>query len=115
LAIVLRHSTGGGSQGTTSNKFGDIQLDSDIACETIINEELKNSGVVAYALSEETPEVTNLLKLQLIQVGREDAPFIVTFDPLDGSSIIGSNFSVGTIVGIWKNDERKLIGHSGRD
>ena len=29
--------------------------------------------------------------------------YIVTFDPLDGSSIIGTNFSVGSIFGIWPN------------
>ena len=27
--------------------------------------------------------------------------FIVTFDPLDGSSIIDSNLAIGTIAGIW--------------
>ena len=37
-------------------------------------------------------------------------PFIVTFDPLDGSSIIGSNWTVGSIIGIWRSDENILIG-----
>lgn len=32
--------------------------------------------------------------------------YIVTFDPLDGSSIIGSNFTVGTIVAIWPHDDK---------
>lgn len=41
--------------------------------------------------------------------------YIVTFDPLDGSSIIGTNFAVGTIVAIWKSDEKLLIGKKGRD
>lgn len=27
--------------------------------------------------------------------------FSVAFDPLDGSSIIGANFAVGTIIGVW--------------
>lgn len=36
----------------------------------------------------------------------------VTFDPLDGSSIIGCNFTVGTIVGIWEAGD--LIGRTGR-
>lgn len=39
--------------------------------------------------------------------------FIATFDPLDGSSIIDTNFSVGTIFGIW--DVENLIGATGRD
>jgi fructose-1,6-bisphosphatase len=57
LAVVLRNSSGGGKSTVTENKFGDIQLDTDITCEHIIIEELKKSGVVAFALSEETPEV----------------------------------------------------------
>ena len=52
-----------------------------------------------YGLSEEKPVLNDL--------GGED--FIVTFDPLDGSSIIGTNWTVGSIFGIWPNDERKLI------
>ena len=52
----------------------------------------------------------------------------MTFDPLDGSSIISCNWSVGSIFGIWKNSEeynyniikliiinRKLIGKTGKD
>ena len=35
--------------------------------------------------------------------------YIVTFDPLDGSSIISTNFTVGTIVGIWKSDETYIF------
>ena len=39
--------------------------------------------------------------------------FSVAFDPLDGSSIVDTNFSVGTIFGVWPGDE--LIGVTGRD
>jgi len=38
---------------------------------------------------------------QLIKLN-EDGKFFVTFDPLDGSSIIDSNNAIGTIVGIWR-------------
>jgi sedoheptulose-bisphosphatase len=41
----------------------------------------------------------------------DNKEYIVTFDPLDGSSIVGCNWTVGSIFGIWKNDEKKLIGH----
>ncbi len=30
--------------------------------------------------------------------------YSVAFDPLDGSSIIDTNFAVGTIWGIWPGD-----------
>ena len=39
--------------------------------------------------------------------------FSVAFDPLDGSSIVDTNFTVGTIFGVWPGD--KLIGVTGRD
>ena len=37
----------------------------------------------------------------------------VAFDPLDGSSIVGANFAVGSIFGIWPGDE--LIGRRGSE
>lgn len=39
--------------------------------------------------------------------------FSVAFDPLDGSSIVDTNFSVGTIFGVWPGDN--LTGITGRD
>ncbi len=39
--------------------------------------------------------------------------FSVAFDPLDGSSIVDTNFSVGTIFGVWPGD--KLVNITGRE
>ena len=89
---------------TGSNEFGDNQLNLDVDCNTIIYNSLKETGVVAYALSEESPTPTEL--------GGGD--YIVTLDPLDGSSVISTNFSVGSIFAIWPN-KNKLIGLKGRD
>jgi len=88
------------------NKFGDSQLNIDVDCNNIVYEELRNSGVVAYALSEEKPFPE--------EVGPSDAKYIVTFDPLDGSSVIATNFSVGSIFAVWPN-KNKLMGLTGRD
>jgi sedoheptulose-bisphosphatase len=71
-----------------------------------VNNELKKTGLVSYTASEETPEMKLLT---------EGGKYIVTFDPLDGSSIIGSNFCVGTIVAIWPHDDNLLIGKKGSD
>jgi sedoheptulose-bisphosphatase len=46
--------------------------------------------------------------MQLITGG-----FSVAFDPLDGSSIVDTNFTVGTIFGVFLGE--KLIGVTGRD
>jgi sedoheptulose-bisphosphatase len=43
----------------------------------------------------------------------DDGKFIVTFDPLDGSSIIDTNFTIGSIFAIWPAGD--LNGRTGRD
>ena len=49
---------------------------------------LRESGLVKIAASEENP----------IETDCGGTGFSVAFDPLDGSSIVDANFSVGTIV-----------------
>lgn len=69
------------------NDFGDEQLAIDVLADKVIFDNLKSSGVVATASSEEMPEENPIT---------EGGEFSVAFDPLDGSSIIDTNFSVGT-------------------
>jgi len=87
-----------------ANEFGDNQLDMDVQIDSIIFDVLKGSGVVYSASSEERPYEIVL---------NPEGKFIVTFDPLDGSSIIDSNLAIGTIVGIWKKTE--VVGMNPRD
>lgn len=63
---------------------------------------LSPQHVCSYACSEEVPEP--------VALGGEG--FSVAFDPLDGSSIVDTNFAVGTIFGVWPGD--KLQGITGR-
>lgn len=69
------------------NDFGDEQLAIDVLADTVIFDNLKASGVVAMASSEEIPEEKPITP---------GGTYSVAFDPLDGSSIIDTNFSVGT-------------------
>lgn len=85
------------------NSFGDEQLAVDLLADKLLFEALKYSGVVSWACSEEVPEPVDM----------GGAGFSVAFDPLDGSSIVDTNFTVGTIFGIWPGD--KLKGITGRD
>jgi len=73
------------------NEFGDEQLAIDILANNVIFSRLKDSGVVATASSEETP----------VEDPVGGMGYSTAFDPLDGSSIIDSNFAVGTIWGTW--------------
>ena len=86
----------------TANEFGEVQLDMDVQTDSLIFEALRETGVVYAGLSEERPQMTYLCP---------DGEFIVTFDPLDGSSIIETNGAVGSIFAIWKRRwKRQLIG-----
>lgn len=68
----------------------------DVQTDSLIFEALRDTGVVYAALSEERAYVTHL---------NQDGKYIVTFDPLDGSSIIDTNFTIGSIFAIWPKGE----------
>ena len=92
------------SMTSDTNDFGEQQFNVDKDTDDIIYKNLKDSGVVYSACSEEStqPRVLN-----------EDGNYTITFDPLDGSSIVEANFAVGSIFGIWPKSE--LIGVSCRE
>ncbi len=91
-----------GSAGST-NTFGEEQLTLDVLADQIMFAQLKESGVVATASSEEQAEA--------VALGGEG--FSVAFDPLDGSSLVDVNLAVGTIWGIWSGSE--LLGRTGSE
>jgi len=88
------------------NTFGDEQLAVDLLADKLLFEALRHSHVCKYACSEEVPELKDM-------GGPVEGGFSVAFDPLDGSSIVDTNFTVGTIFGVWPGD--KLTGITGRD
>lgn len=89
----------------TANTFGDDQLNVDVAAEEILRGALaaKCASVVT-ASSEEDPVER---AVDHTGAGAPPAPattaerYAVAFDPLDGSSIIAPNWTVGTILGVW--------------
>mmetsp|Transcript_3693 Transcript_3693/g.6820 ORF Transcript_3693/g.6820 Transcript_3693/m.6820 type:complete len:335 (+) Transcript_3693:81-1085(+) len=87
----------------SQNLSGDEQLELDIHCDKAVFAAVQQSGVYSTVASEETPQETT--------VGT--GPFSLGCDPLDGSSIIDANFSVGSIYGIWPGST--LIGRTGRE
>jgi len=94
ITMHIRYNTS--NKITTANDFGDVQLDFDVQIDSILFDNLTACGVVYSASSEERPYMTKL---------NDNGKFIVTFDPLDGSSIIDSNLAIGTIAGIWLKPE----------
>ncbi|KAJ5634635.1 sedoheptulose-1-7-bisphosphatase [Penicillium herquei] len=88
----------------TNNAFGDGQLNVDVSLENLIREALAKCPSVITASSEEDPveRPANENQAQSGTPGSER--YTVAFDPLDGSSIIAPNWTVGTIIGIWEGD-----------
>jgi sedoheptulose-bisphosphatase len=94
----------------TANAFGDDQLNVDVASENILRDVLRACPAVATVSSEEDPiERDN----NATSESTSHEKYTVAFDPLDGSSIIAPNWSVGTIVGIW--DGATAIGENPRE
>ncbi|RMZ86030.1 hypothetical protein DV737_g293, partial [Chaetothyriales sp. CBS 132003] len=89
----------------SANAFGDDQLNVDLVAENLIREALAKCPSVATASSEEDPiekpaSEANPASAPASDDGQSER-YTVAFDPLDGSSIIGANWTVGTIIGIW--------------
>ena len=82
------------------NATGDDQKKLDILSNDIMVNALKNSGVCSVLVSEENEEV-----VLCPDKDSPDAKYVVAFDPLDGSSNIDCNVSVGTIFGVYKKLE----------
>ncbi|CAN8074128.1 unnamed protein product [Agarophyton chilense] len=104
IAWLLRESTHAAEKVASVNSFGDEQLKIDVQADRIIMKALEKCGAVAVASSEETPVEKKL---------SANGSYTVAFDPLDGSSIMASNFSVGSIYAVWPG--KRLIGVRGRD
>lgn len=76
------------------NIYGEEQLALDRSSDDILFDQLKHSGFVREYASEEREAV--------ISVGKGNEPYVVTADPLDGSSLVDTNLAIGTIIGIHK-------------
>lgn len=101
IAAAVR-TTNTGKVGTT-NAYGEEQLALDIVSNNLMIEELKKNSEIGLLASEELPEE--------MKIG--DGDYAIAFDPLDGSSLVDVNFSVGTIVGLYKT--KTFIGVKGED
>ncbi|TMN73089.1 class 1 fructose-bisphosphatase [Pseudoalteromonas sp. S1727] len=81
--------------GATSevNIQGETQKKLDVICNQLLKDSLKSCGLVRTIASEEEDFVVE---------GHSGAPYIVAFDPLDGSSNIDINGQIGTIFTIYQ-------------
>jgi fructose-1,6-bisphosphatase I len=76
------------------NSSGETQLQLDIKCDMIIEEEFSYVTSI-HTIASEEKEKEMLL--------HEDGKYFIAYDPLDGSSLVDVNLSVGSIFGIYEN------------
>jgi len=76
------------------NSSGETQLQLDIQCDMIIEEEFSQVASIHTIASEEKTHEVML---------HEDGNYFIAYDPLDGSSLVDVNLSVGSIFGIYEN------------
>ncbi|WP_457743982.1 class 1 fructose-bisphosphatase [Sulfurimonas sp.] len=74
------------------NSSGETQLELDIKCDMIIEEEFSRVSCINTIASEEKEHAETL---------HEDGRYFIAYDPLDGSSLVDVNLSVGSIFGIY--------------
>lgn len=87
----------------SANAFGDDQLNVDVAAENIIRAAIAKCPAVVTASSEEEPVERPARETENVTDAAEAKErYTFSFDPLDGSSIIAPNWTVGTIIGIWE-------------
>jgi fructose-1,6-bisphosphatase I len=88
----------------SANQYGEQQLKLDVLSNNIIRDELLENRLVHSIASEEE---------STIQILAPDAPFLVVYDPLDGSSLVDANLAIGSIFGIYPH--RDLVGATPRE
>ena len=77
----------------TQNTAGDNQQKLDVLANIRFNRSLRKGGEVCAIISEEEEKIIKVNK---------DARYVVAIDPLDGSSNIDVNVSIGTIFSIYR-------------
>ncbi len=97
--IVNREVNRAGLAGVTGlfgaeNGHGESQQKLDVIAHIRFLRALRNGGEAAAVVSEEEDEV--------LVTGNEGAKYVVAIDPLDGSSNIDVNVSIGTIFSIYR-------------
>lgn len=86
----------------TSNTFGDDQLNVDVEAENILRKTFATKCPSLVTASSEEDPVEKAVHASETDVSRGSELYTVAFDPLDGSSILAPNWTVGTILGLWE-------------
>jgi len=97
VAIKIDHAIKTEDLGysNSENSSGEDQLKLDVQCDYLIEEAFKDISEVKALVSEEKEGVMEL---------HDNGNYTICYDPLDGSSLVDVNLSVGTIFGIYEGE-----------
>jgi len=83
------------SKAQTENSSGDVQVKLDLISDEIIENEFKKVNSIKEIVSEEKQDINPI---------HRSGDYLIAYDPLDGSSLIDVDLSVGSIFGIYKDE-----------
>ncbi|MBH0277859.1 class 1 fructose-bisphosphatase [Helicobacter pylori] len=83
-----------GSYTKLENSSGDTPIKADLALDQFLEENFLSLENIKSVFSEEKEK----------PVTKENGSYLIAYDPLDGSSVMESNFLVGTIIGVYEKD-----------
>lgn len=100
IAIAIDSGALAGNMGSlvSENVQGEVQKALDVISHDIFVESTLQSGLVAGMVSEELDA-----PVQIAAKFRKNGQYLLMFDPLDGSSNVNVNISVGTIFSVLKS------------
>ncbi|NOS98543.1 MAG: class 1 fructose-bisphosphatase [Methylotenera sp.] len=100
IAVAIDAGALAGNMGSlaSENVQGEVQKALDVISNDIFVEAALQSGLVAGMVSEEVDA-----PVALAEKTRQHGQYLLMFDPLDGSSNVNVNISVGTIFSILKS------------
>ena len=100
ISLAIDQGALSGNMGSlgSQNVQGEVQKALDVITNDIFIEENQRSGYVAGMASEEMDDV-----IEIAGKHRQQGQYLLLFDPLDGSSNVNVNISVGTIFSILES------------
>lgn len=103
IAIAIDTGALAGNMGSldSENVQGELQKALDVIANTIFVNEVQKSGYVVGMVSEEVIE-----PIEIDNKNKQNQQYLLMFDPLDGSSNVNVNISVGTIFSILKSPNK---------
>ena len=106
IAVSIDHGAIAGNMGSlvSENVQGEVQKALDVITNDIFIESVQQSGLVAGMVSEELE-----VPFQVAERYRKNGQYLICFDPLDGSSNVNVNISVGTIFSILKSRNKQPV------